>query len=530
MRFQLDVPGNFFRPDHSHHNETVAFYNVLQQAALRLDVEIGLQRAAAPDDEGPPPECPPGSLRYVYHARACGPRTHTVKMSALPGLWHIDSQGYSGWSRLAIDPAMQAAAATFDRARADQAIAAWRNRFLSQNISKYAQPHEGNVPLPGFVFYPLQVNGDRVLDLLALSQLEILARLGQIADRPGRRVVIKRHPLCTSAAITAALAQLAGHPLIEISGASVHRLIAAARGVLVANSGVGLEALIHGRPVLAMAASEYRHMALAIDPATDLERIFDPLPEPTDQARRQLGWLLAEELLDPNDPDRIAQRLASHLDAAAKDDAGGPERPHAEAVLRETLRRQIADGIGLVLSLPESPETEVSLLRALRLGISREHILRRAPTKVIDRAASMFFTDGDMVWARRTAQAALARDVTAPLSHLTLARIAFREGDNEAGMAALRQAVASPAASGGAHLLLARRLQKAGASQRATALLHARASVTTDPEVGLGWLVLAQLAFAADNRAEALAALDRAEALMPSEPKIAALRSRMRPA
>lgn len=527
MRVLLDMPVRLFRPDEPGHAETRAFYLALQQALLEQGATVELSRAPAPEASGPPPEAPPGALRYAYHAQACGARTRTIKASALPGLWHIDPQGYSGWSRLATDPALQARSATFDEARARAAIALWRGRFLERNLSKYAQPDAGEIPEPGFLFYPLQVNGDRVLGFLPLAQTEILAELARLADGPARRVVIKRHPLCDSAAVARALDGLAGHPWITVSAASVHRLIPAARAVLVANSGVGLEALIHGRPVLAMAASEYRHMATPLDPRTELPRALAPTAPPDARSIRQLGWLLDEELLSPDRPQALAARIAADLAAAGHDGtlAEDTRRTHAVAAFRETLRRHLEDSVTLLLDLPPSAEGEQNLLRALRFDIQREAILRRAGAGVLTRGAAMFLRQGAADWAARCAEAALARDPQAGSAHLVLARLAFQRKDKAAGLAALRRAVDCPDAPAAAHLMMARRLRDKGPEGLAQARAHLKAALAADPQSGLAWLTAGEVALAAGDRPQAAACLAEGARLLPDHPATAALRA-----
>jgi len=529
MRVLLDVPVRLFRSDQTGHDDTRDFYLALQQALLEHGATVEMRRAPAPEAAGPPPSAPPGTLRYAYHAQACGARTWTIKGSALPGLWHIDPQGYSGWSHLATNPDLQAQAAGFDAARARAAVAQWRELFIERNRSKYAQPDDGEIPEAGFLFYPLQVNGDRVLGFLPVAQTEILAELARLADGPARRVVIKRHPLCESAAIDRALERLAGHPWITISQASVHRLIPAARAVLVANSGTGLEALIHGRPVFAMAASEYRHMARAIDPATELAAAFGPAQPPKGRSLRQLGWLLDEELLSPQRPGQIAARIAAHLAAAGQDPAAEAESRHGHAVaaFRENLRRHLEDSVTLLLDLPASPETDQNLLRALRFDIQRALILRRAGASVLSRAAAMFLRQGEADWAGRCAEAALQRDPQDGTAHLTLARLAFQRKDKAAGLAALHRAIACPAPPATAHLMLARRLRDKGPAELGQALTHVQAALALDPESGMAWLTAAQVALAGEDRARAADCLARATRLLPDHPETAALQAKL---
>lgn len=278
MRVFVDIPRYFWNLDDPDRADVRTTYVSLMAALSRLECEI-VARPYRPFAEALAPPDPAEGVYYAYHARDLGPHAYCIKGAALPDLWYLDSGGYSGWCELAKDPALQAASAEHDRGRADAVIEAYRARFRAENLSRYAQPPRGAVTEtsePFAIFYPLQVNDDEVLKLSRFAQFEVLEALADLAEREGRRVAIKRHPLCRSEHIAQALEDLDGRPFVTTLDASVHDLIERSETVLVANSGVGLQALIHGKPVFSLAGSEYAHMTTPLETLSDLPSLMAP--------------------------------------------------------------------------------------------------------------------------------------------------------------------------------------------------------------------------------------------------------------
>src|SRR5690606_14349617 len=103
-----------------------------------------------------------------------------------------------------------------------------------------------------------------------------LHRAAYYARRRKMLLVVKRHPYCNSPTIAAALAfESATNPYVKLTNASVQQILPACSAVLVANSGVGFEALIHEKPVYSFAYSEYEAYASRIFELDDIGRAFD---------------------------------------------------------------------------------------------------------------------------------------------------------------------------------------------------------------------------------------------------------------
>lgn len=134
---------------------------------------------------------------------------------------------------------------------------ALRDRLVGGNESKFTQPKGGALPAPGYIFFPCQIPHDQnVAQHCDLPEVEVVAALAAWADEAKVRVVFKGHPANPgSMAPLRAVAPESAN--VSWAEASVHDLIANAAAVYTLNSGVGFEALLHGKPVVTFGRADY---------------------------------------------------------------------------------------------------------------------------------------------------------------------------------------------------------------------------------------------------------------------------------
>jgi len=200
----------------------------------------------------------PDVFLFSHHSIGDEPDVCRFKHSYRRGLFGLDPHGYSGYSRLAREPSLLRSAETLPPDAALEYAHRLREQVVADNESKFIQPAlGGSPPAAGYVLLPLQVPGDTVLRLARGEPLDFYRRVVTETGRLGRRCVVKRHPKCTTPAVTEFLAAAAARPHVEIREDSVNQLLPGAERVVVVNSGVGMEALIHGRPTLTFGDCEY---------------------------------------------------------------------------------------------------------------------------------------------------------------------------------------------------------------------------------------------------------------------------------
>ena len=102
---------------------------------------------------------------------------------------------------------------------------------------------------------------------------------------------------------------------IELSDASVHDLIAGAKYVFTVNSGVGLEALLHGRPVVITGECDYSYATAAYPRTVDDLKVCLQQELTFDRERTQelLHYYVNNYSMAANDATAIHRKLENWL-------------------------------------------------------------------------------------------------------------------------------------------------------------------------------------------------------------------------
>ncbi|MCF3974418.1 capsular polysaccharide export protein, LipB/KpsS family [Paracoccus salsus] len=324
----LEVPEAWFRdPDDGERHRL--FYSSLLAALADLDVLLdpvwlprGAERAPRPDGAG--------DVTISFHSYGAGGDILRCKEGYIPPFYTMDGMGYACFSELASHPDRHAdAISRQDPDRAAAFVQALAQDLRQGNRSKYRQPDHRDHAQTGYLFVPLQVENDSVAQGLWLDTRRAMHCLVEAAAARGLPVILKRHPRCKSRSVSRMLAELARRPGVSVSTGSVHSLIADARLVVGANSGVLFEALIQGKPVISYAASDF-------GPATQQVRSYAALAEaiaapalPDARFRdRFLFWYLTEYCVRADDVAAIRRRIGAVLDGSAPAQGSGRNRAY----------------------------------------------------------------------------------------------------------------------------------------------------------------------------------------------------------
>jgi hypothetical protein len=324
----------------------------LMTALAGLRVATRLVKLPYGADEAPR-HVPQGGLYVSFHSYG-EPMAGLLRLkeSAVPGFYMVDTHGYSGWSSLHRDAAgHRAAMAQLDAAGSERWVGDLHQRLSAANRSKYAQG-AAVVPLEApYVFMPLQKPNDRVIALFRVPYMDALDAAIKSAHA-GMRLVIKRHPLCTSPRVAERLAALQGHPFITLTDASIHGILPGASAVLLGNSGVGVEALMAQRPVASFADAEYTLVTHALNSPADIRAVFHaPVPHDRANAARFVHHLLTACCVELLDDGALRRHLGQALAASAKAtparapayDLGAQRRLLSQHARGERGRRKLAD-------------------------------------------------------------------------------------------------------------------------------------------------------------------------------------------
>ena len=184
-----------------------------------------------------------------------------IQESTLAERCSMDYMGYAGYSSLADDFTYKI---IDNYSKHINNIEQQISFYIKNNISKYKQSDEEFHLESDYVFIPMQVTTDAVASLSYIDGIKLLKLVSEYFFNTSTKVVVKRHPYCNSIEVEKLINELEKERKIIVSDSSVHHLIKTSKAVITVNSGVGLETVIHNKPVIITGKSDYYYAATAI--------------------------------------------------------------------------------------------------------------------------------------------------------------------------------------------------------------------------------------------------------------------------
>lgn len=310
VRFELEVPEPWLLPD-GHGQHYRHYVSSIVAALARRRATASLQTIPYHCDFAPR-RAPPHSILLSYHSVGDAPNVWRIKESPIVSYFSFDRLGYSGWSEFARSQDIRSRIAAFDLVRAEAIRASESRRQTDNNLSKYPQPvRKAGALQSGYVLFALQIAEDTVQKLQSLDQLDVLFQLAQTTKSRSETLVVKRHPLCRDSRVSHALREVGFRfSNVQISTDSIVDLVEGASRVVVGNSGVGFEALMHRKRVFCFGRSDYEAAVERFDSLADVADMFDRPPTVSaEDATRFIGLYLTEFCFDVRDIGSVAAKL-----------------------------------------------------------------------------------------------------------------------------------------------------------------------------------------------------------------------------
>ncbi len=193
-------------------------------------------------------------------------RVRYYMQMVIPNIFSIDTHGWCATnSNYPIMPRGDGNSGVYEMLRAR----------IKGNISKFDQPpHQETDIKPGYIFFPCQIPHDETIkyhsDISVENALRNTIRYvnshnSYTPKDKHLQVVIKGHPVNPGSMVK--LREIfaeemhpdraVGSPCIWVDNMSIHQLIENAKVVVTVNSGVGLEAILHGKSVFTFGRADY---------------------------------------------------------------------------------------------------------------------------------------------------------------------------------------------------------------------------------------------------------------------------------
>lgn len=244
-----------------------------------------------------------------------GPKRHQgenifhAHPSYLRGFWYLDTKGYF-WNSSIRDK--QFSANSVDAEAADKFLAEVFGHLNRNNLSKRPQPARLTSGVkPGAALVVIQ-------DIEKYSEqihyLKSRAMIRNVSRATDRTVYVKLHPLLSETKRRDLTNFCNEIERVEVIEASVHELIGAVDVVVTQNSAVGVEAIMHQKPVLTCAKTDYHRGSIVCRSGAELRENFAYAREFADTFpfAKYFYWLMHEQMLRPNQED-FALRAAARL-------------------------------------------------------------------------------------------------------------------------------------------------------------------------------------------------------------------------
>jgi hypothetical protein len=266
---------------------------------------------------------------FSYHTVSRHRNGLHFKETDRPSRFSFDAGGYSGWSEFSRKSLAELPLHEVDATAAGRFFQKDQAQTISRNLSKYTQsPLHATEVLPArFVFVALQMMGDSVQELAFCSPTEMMEEVVKVCEKIGYSIVVKRHPLCGSAAIGKYIRENESAGRIISATGSIHSIIAKSAAVCVINSGVGAEALLHEKPVYVFGRSDYMAACFICEQQGEFEKQFQPgrTAVSAEDLRRFWYLLRNEYAVDLRDAEKaksvIHTRVKQHILDIGKDES-----------------------------------------------------------------------------------------------------------------------------------------------------------------------------------------------------------------
>jgi hypothetical protein len=183
-----------------------------------------------------------GDQRYRYYMQ-----------TVFPWLFTIDTEGWTGGASFLKElPTENDNGKTFKEFQ----------KRIETGESKFNQPEYKFVNRMGeYIFVPLQLPHDKTIKFHSRVGVEEMAiRLAEWGDRYNKNIIFKSHPANPGSLVElgSRLSTYKNSRFID-NDVNIHSVIAQSKAVYVINSGVGLEAMLHEKPIVRFGDAEYNN-------------------------------------------------------------------------------------------------------------------------------------------------------------------------------------------------------------------------------------------------------------------------------
>jgi hypothetical protein len=202
------------------------------------------------DQHGPDLVFVPHKEHHNFSVKNC--QALYYMQTTFPWIFSIDSKGWAGGASVYPYSSLY-------KDNYDKSIFENFKTYASENRSKYLQPTFNNLTLPeNFVLFTCQIPHDETIKYHSKVGVgDALIWTCEATKKLDMPLVVKGHPVSKDSMIGLKNSLVKYKHVTYIDNASIHQLISLSKCLVTVNSGTGMEALLHGKPVITFGRAEY---------------------------------------------------------------------------------------------------------------------------------------------------------------------------------------------------------------------------------------------------------------------------------
>ena len=247
------------------------------------------------------------------------------KIAYLSDFSYLDASGFGPFSKQPDARSLQKYVETISIKVAEEFHSELKDRYINRRRSKFKQPDK-ELSLPPertIYFFAMQTPFDTVARKAHLNQYDAIDAVLRHFKSSDRLLAIKRHPLDDTSKTQEFLERIKNDNNCILVDGNIHDLIQRTVATICVNSGVGIEALIHLKPVITLGKSDY---ALATNEAKTAEDLIDTIERinlrprtPNEEfTKKFLAYFFKEHAVHVEDYSNISERLTKILPKKAR--------------------------------------------------------------------------------------------------------------------------------------------------------------------------------------------------------------------
>lgn len=260
----------------------------------------------------------PGFPKIGHHTTGNRTKCLHLKIAYLKEYAYLDNWGFGPFSQCRDQATIESYISKLNSRKVEAFYSQLFSKYCSSRESKFGQP-ETRLALEKKalnIFFPMQTPNDTVMQAAFINQYRSIEIVLHELEGTENLLIIKRHPYDQSAETTEFLETISANRNCIVSDGNVHDLIQHCEVTFCVNSGVGMEAILHLKPVITVGMCDYNFVTETARNESDLRRLvnnFNPKPD-SNKMKAFIYYFFHKHACHVHDHEEISLRVSELLE------------------------------------------------------------------------------------------------------------------------------------------------------------------------------------------------------------------------